>query len=247
MAQGNQNRKSSNIFWNILTLFALMSSVLILIVQLTIFVNPFAIFNPFPPVEIPELVVLPTSTVFETEPTEVVLESQPTALIPTQKPAEIPTSIPTEVIEIQDGTLAIETPVLPPTETPFVGYYAFVIQNEPNAINSTIFKVDLECNWTGIAGQVFDLQGRPVKGIRVWLRGRFDNKDIDYLGLTLESSPYGPSGFEFTLGESPKNTKESLYLQLLDQAGIPISDRVYIDTFEDCERNLILVNFKQVR
>lgn len=247
MAQSNQNRKSSNFFWNILTLFALMSSVLILIFQLTIYVNPFAIFNPFPPVVIPELVILPSVTAIATEPTELVILSQPTALLPTQNPTENPTSIPTEVIEIQNGTLAIETPVLPPTETPFVGYYAFVVQNEPNAINSTIFKVDMGCNWTGIAGQVFDLQGRPVKGIRVWLRGTFDNKYIDYLGLTLESSPYGPSGFEFTLGEKPKNTTESLSLQLLDQAGIPISDRVYIDTFEDCERNLILVNFKQVR
>jgi len=247
VAQSNQNRKSSNFFWNILTLFALMSSVLILIFQLTIYVNPFAIFNPFPPVVIPELVILPSVTAIATEPTELVILSQPTALLPTQNPTENPTSIPTEVIEIQNGTLAIETPVLPPTETPFVGYYAFVVQNEPNAINSTIFKVDMGCNWTGIAGQVFDLQGRPVKGIRVWLRGTFDNKYIDYLGLTLESSPYGPSGFEFTLGEKPKNTTESLSLQLLDQAGIPISDRVYIDTFEDCERNLILVNFKQVR
>jgi hypothetical protein len=247
VAQGKQNRKQPNFLWNILTLFMLMATGMLFVAQLTIFVNPFAIFNPFPPVAIPELVVLSSATETAVEPTQAATEISIAAILPTQIPTQTPTSTPTEVIEVQDGTLAIETPVLAPTETPFVGYYAFAIQNEPNAINSTIFKADLGCNWSGVAGQVFDLQGRPVKGIRVWLRGTFDNKTIDYLGLTLESSPYGPSGFEFSLGDVPKNSSGKLYLQLLDQAGIPISDRVYIDTFEDCEKNLILVNFKQVR
>lgn len=243
MTQVKQNRKKNNFVWNVLTLIIMLAMVLTLIVQLTIFTNPYAIFNPFPPVEIPELVSIPTATLSVSEPTPIIMPTE----LPTELPIGSPTPKATDIIEIQDGTLVVETPVLVPTETPFVGYYAFAIQNEPNTITSTIFKPDLECKWTGVAGQVFDLQGRPVKGIRVWLRGTFDNKSIDYLGLTLESSPYGPSGFEFTLGETPKNTTEKLYLQLLDQAGIPISDRVYFDTFEDCDKNLILINFRQVR
>lgn len=243
MTQVKQNRKKNNFVWNVLTLIIMLAMVLTLIVQLTIFTNPYAIFNPFPPVEIPELVSIPTATLSVSEPTPIIMPTD----LPTELPVGSPTPKATDIIEIQDGTLVVETPVLVPTETPFVGYYAFAIQNEPNTITSTIFKPDLECKWTGVAGQVFDLQGRPVKGIRVWLRGTFDNKSIDYLGLTLESSPYGPSGFEFTLGETPKNTTEKLYLQLLDQAGIPISDRVYFDTFEDCDKNLILINFRQVR
>jgi hypothetical protein len=243
VTQVKQNRKKSNFIWNVLTLIIMLVLVLILIVQLAIFTNPYAIFNPFPPVEIPELVLVPTATLTVSEPTPIIMPSE----FPTEVPESSPTPMATEQVEIQDGTLVVETPVLVPTETPFVGYYAFAIQNEPNMISSTIFKPDLECKWTGVAGQVFDLQGRPVKGIRVWLNGTFDNKSIDYLGLTLESSPYGPSGFEFTLGETPKNSTEKLYLQLLDQAGIPISDRVYFDTFEDCDKNLVLINFRQVR
>jgi hypothetical protein len=243
VTQVKQNRKKNNFIWNVLTLIIMLVMVLILIVQLAIFTNPYAIFNPYPPVEIPELVLVPTATLTVSEPTPIIMPSE----FPTEEPESSPTPMATEQVEIQDGTLVVETPVLVPTETPFVGYYAFAIQNEPNMISSTIFKPDLECKWSGVAGQVFDLQGRPVKGIRVWLNGTFDNKSIDYLGLTLESSPYGPSGFEFTLGETPKNSTEKLYLQLLDQAGIPISDRVYFDTFEDCDKNLVLINFRQVR
>jgi hypothetical protein len=164
-------------------------------------------------------------------------------LAPTE--TQIPTA--TEQGTFSNGTPVPEITPVPPTETPFSGYYAFVLQNDINAIESTLFKPNYGCNWIGVAGQVFDLQGRPVMGVRVWLRGTYDGKRVDLLSLTLESSPYGPSGFEFTLGETPLNSTGQLSIQLLDQANIPISDRVYFDTFEDCQKNLILINFKQIR
>ncbi len=245
MVRAQRRRKPFNFFWNLLTLFLVTAAVLIFTIELTIYVNPYAIFNPFPPVDMPEAIVLPTSTEVVSTATEVglVQNTSVVVVIPTQ--TEMATSTP--VVEIQDGTSVAETTPLPATETPFVGYYAFVAQNNGDAIPGSIFKPDSNCNWAGVAGQVFDLQGRPVKGIRIWLRGTYGSARIDLLSLTLESSPYGPSGFEFTLGEKPLNSQGKLYLQLLDQAGIPVSDRVYFDTFEDCEKNLILVNFKQVR
>ena len=39
----------------------------------------------------------------------------------------------------------------------------------------------------------------------------------------------------------------TLAVQLVDQAMMPISNRVIVDTTPDCDKNLILVNFKQVR
>jgi len=36
-------------------------------------------------------------------------------------------------------------------------------------------------------------------------------------------------------------------VQLLDQAGAPLSEKIYFETFEDCNRNLVFINFKQVR
>lgn len=243
MERAQHKKKPFNFFWNFLTLLVVMASAVIFILQLTIFANPHAIFNPFPPVDLPESIVLPPTSEVTSMPTE---EASPTEVVVLAASATIvPTA--TEVVEIQDGTLVAETTPQEPTATSFVGYYAFIAQNEPNAIPSTIFKPDLECKWTGVAGQVFDLQGRPVKGIIVWLRGSFGGKTMNYQSVTLESSPYGPSGFEFTFGDTPRDSTGNLYLQLADQAGIPISDRVYFNTFSDCEKNLILVNFKQVR
>lgn len=243
MVKLQPKRKPFNFFWNLLTLLVVMTAAIILIVQLTIYVNPYAIFNPFPPVELPEVAVLPQNTEQPATPTDVV---RPTSvMVITASATALPTA--TEFVEIQDGTLVAETTPEEPTETPFVGYYAFVAQTELKAISSNIFKPDLQCKWTGVAGQVFDLQGRPVKGIRVWLRGTFNGKTVNLLGLTVEGSPYGPSGFEITLGDTPLDSSEKLSIQLLDQANLPISERVYFDTFSDCEKNLILVNFKQVR
>ncbi len=238
-----QKRRSFDPIWNFLTLLVFLLVSAVLLVQITIYLNPYAIFNPFPPYAMPEVIVLPTATETPvalpevwTETPEVVAE-----VINTPEPTATQETI------VQDGTPVVEITPSDPTATPFVGYYSFKVQNSVNAINGAIFKPDLGCNWLGVAGQVFDLQGRPVKGIRVWLRGSLDGYQVDYLGLTLDSSPYGPSGFEFTLADAPVSSNGKLYLQLLDQAGIPISDKVYFDTYDDCERNLILINFKQVR
>jgi hypothetical protein len=49
------------------------------------------------------------------------------------------------------------------------------------------------------------------------------------------------------LGDTPINSRDKIYVQLLDQAGLPLSDKVYIDTFSDCQKNLVLVRFKKNR
>jgi hypothetical protein len=43
------------------------------------------------------------------------------------------------------------------------------------------------------------------------------------------------------------DTYNLLKVRLEDQAGLPLSDFVSIDTFSDCAKNLIVVNFKQVK
>jgi hypothetical protein len=67
------------------------------------------------------------------------------------------------------------------------------------------------------------------------------------MSLTGVALNYGPSGFEFQLAGKPVASKKTLWTQLLDQEGLPVSDRVFFDTYADCNRNLILINFKQVR
>jgi hypothetical protein len=58
---------------------------------------------------------------------------------------------------------------------------------------------------------------------------------------------YGQAGYEFKLADQPIDSVQSLYVQLLDQADLPLSEKYYFDTFNDCEKNLVLINFKQIR
>ncbi len=243
MQQETSKSKVLDLVLNVLTGLMVVLIVAVIYIQATIYINPKVIFNPLPPYDLPEALVLDNPA--QPSPTQGIISTE--VIAPSQPPAVTSQPTPTEAGTFIDGTPLPEITPIAPTETPFSGYYAFVLQNEINAIESSLFKPNYACNWIGVAGQVFDLQGRPVMGVRVWLRGTYDGKRVDLLSLTLESSPYGPSGFEFTLGDIPKNSTGQLSIQLLDQAGIPISDRVYFDTFEDCQKNLILINFKQIR
>jgi hypothetical protein len=70
---------------------------------------------------------------------------------------------------------------------------------------------------------------------------------IDLLSLTGTALQYGQAGYEFTLAEKPIASTGKLWVQLLDQSDLPLSDKIYFDTFSACEQNLIIINFKQVR
>ena len=67
------------------------------------------------------------------------------------------------------------------------------------------------------------------------------------MNLTGVALNYGRSGYEFTLADHPIASKQSAWVQLLDQSNLPLSPKVYFNTYEDCSKNLIIVNFKQVR
>lgn len=100
----------------------------------------------------------------------------------------------------------------------------------------------------GVAGQIFDLSGAPISGQQVRIGGFLDGKSVDMLTLTGLTSAYGTAGFyEFSLSDKPIASNKSLWVQLLDQAGLTMSEKVYFETYDSCEKNLIFINFKQVR
>ncbi len=45
----------------------------------------------------------------------------------------------------------------------------------------------------------------------------------------------------------PIPSKAMLWVQLLNQSGGPLSDKVYFDTYDNCDQNLIIIDFVQVR
>ncbi len=103
------------------------------------------------------------------------------------------------------------------------------------------------CDWIAVGGQVFDLQGAPIQNLVLHLEGLWDGAAVSRDALSGSAAQYGPAGFEFVLGTKPLASTQAIWIQLLDATRKQISPRIYLDTYPDCARNLILVNFVQVR
>lgn len=230
---------------NILTVLVLLATLFVAALAVTIFLNPRSTFNPFPPPTLPAALALPTYT-----PT-------PRGVLPPTWTPE-PTRKPTQTVPPQPTStpLPTGTPVSLPTETPFPLFTAsptpggmpYVLsQGSPSALSSLTFHADQQCNWMGVAGQVFNKTGAPVTGVIVKSGGYLNGKVIDVMSLSGVAQQYGQAGYELPLGDKPSTAKQSVWVQLLDQAGAPLSDRVFFDTFGECQKNLIFINFKQVR
>jgi len=222
---------------NFLTLVTLIGILLLGGFFLLVYLNPTSPINPFPPPSLPAVLVLDTPTsIPEVIPPTATLET--TVMEPTNTPVEAtavlaPTNTPIPVVE---------------TPTVFYSNYPFALQSLPVSFPSTVFHPESGCDWMGVAGQVFDLSGRPVIGLVVRLGGSLAGKSIDITTLTGSASQwYGESGYEFVLGNVPIDSTGSLWVQLYDQGNIPISERIKFDTFSNCQQNLVLVNFKQAK
>lgn len=104
------------------------------------------------------------------------------------------------------------------------------------------------CNWAGVAGLVFDLSDAPLKNLVLHLEGNWAGQDIVMEALSgSKPDPYGASGYEFVLGNQSLASSQTLWIQVRDAAKKEISDRIFLNTYDDCTRNLVLVNFNQVR
>ena len=92
-----------------------------------------------------------------------------------------------------------------------------------------------------------DANNSPVIGTVVVLRGTLNGSTIEQQTVSGINKEYGPSGFEFVLGSAPVESNKTLYVQLVDQQNIPLSDPIQISTSTDCSKNLVMVRFKKNR
>lgn len=125
--------------------------------------------------------------------------------------------------------------------------YAFDLQAEAQSISATLFRSDRKCNWMGVAGQVFDLQGRPVPGITVQVTGPLYGKEIRFLSLTGAAPWYGAGGYEVFLSDAPFESKEIFQVRLVDQTGNGLSPKIAFNTSNECKKNLVILNFRQIK
>ncbi|NMC13801.1 MAG: hypothetical protein GYA34_13085 [Chloroflexi bacterium] len=225
---------------NILTVLVLIGTLCNGGIMASIFLNPRSGFNPFPPPTLPPVMVMPTST-----PTAIQV------LPPTWTPLPSNTSAPTNTLVPEQPTATpfpLFTPSVTPTNPPADAMPFALNAGSPVAISSVAFHPEAGCNWMGVAGQVLNLSGAPVStGVIIHLGGDLAGVHKDITSLTGTARQYGEAGYEIVLGTTPTDSTNSLWVQLLDQAGLPMSPRVYFDTYASCDRNLIFITFKQIK
>lgn len=227
-----QRRSGSEFVWNFLTLVLIAGVIVVILFVGMVCGNPHSALNPFPPPTVVADAPLLSSTAPAATDT-----TAPTATL-------LPTALPATATPQPTATLP---PTPEPTATEPAGGYAFAVKSEVVALDGTIFHADWGCRWLGLAGQVEDLQGRPVTGIRVAAGGQVNGSPLEMTSMTGTALQYGPAGYEFKLADAPFASNGVFWVQLIDQAGLPLSRQVVFDTRSECDKNLILVNFEQVR
>lgn len=229
--------------WDILTIVVLLVTGCLGFYFITIFNDPGSALNLLKPAYI--LTPSPTITPIQMQPT---WTATATVFIPpteTLLPSITPpaTSTLANLVPATDTPVPSNTPTLTPTPK------ALFSPSSVNSIESVIIPhlLNASCSWQGVGGTVDDQNSSPIIGIVVRLGGTLSGKSVEMTTVSGISPEYGKSGFEFVLGDTPVDSRDTLYVQLLDQAGLPLSDRVYIDTSSDCKKNLVLVRFKKNR
>ncbi len=141
------------------------------------------------------------------------------------------------------GPIVTLPPPKTPTATATLDLPDFVVQ-PGSPINVQNFShPELGCDWLGVAGQAFDTAGQPVRFLVVVAGGTLAGGEVNDLTVTGSAPIYGPGGYELTLAQRPLGSTGTIWIQLFDLEGKPLSERIVLDTVNDCSRNLILLNF----
>jgi len=238
--------------FNQLTVLLLALTPIVLICYLVILIVPTFPLNPLPPVsQLPPAVIPPTGTPTATptvtatpRPTNTPTAAPTATPTPTSTPTEPPTNTPQPTVAgsrpgptLPPSATPSSTPTpiatLSVTKSPF-NYTAEVIYQRAQLYGT---------NWAGVAGLVFglDRKHQPNIVLRLW-----GDEPIGEAGRTLPSGTaiqYGPSGWEFTLGDKPAFGKWNL--QLLTDDNQPLSPVIEIEMKGDPRTNLAYVIFYQ--
>jgi len=221
--------------WDMLSILTLILTFCIGAYYVAVFLFPQSAFNPLK-TDLAAQSVFPTPTL-----TPIQLDATWT-VAPTLAVTETQTLVPTYTLAPSSTPFSMITPTITPTPTatPKAPFSATITY-----IASTIIHQEEACNWQGIGGTVVDASNADMLRMTIRLAGKYNGKSKTELTVSSIAPAYGKSGYEFFLGTTPISSKGELNLQLLDQAGLPLSDVISIDTFNDCSKNLVLVRFKK--
>ncbi len=237
--------------FNILTILVLLAALCFGGYVLAVFLNPQSGFNLFPPPTLPPTAAPPTATPPAAQQLPPTFTPEPPTEIPlptatgTPEASRTPTASPTQFLLMSLTPVAV-------TQAETDDGMPFVLQERNPILMQNFAHPEAGCNWSGVAGQVLDMSGNPIVGLIVELGGSLSGQPIGpdgaVLSLTGTALQYGQAGYEFQLpGSKPITSNGTLFIQLLDQANLPLSDKIFFDTSEQCDQNLVLINFRQVR
>jgi hypothetical protein len=166
---------------------------------------------------------------------------------PTQTPIQPSDSGAIEATDIPTVEVGGEATTEPePTQPPAV--YPYKVQDMNPVYLANFTRQELGCDWMGIGGQIFNLEGVVQKDIIIKVGGDIaGSPPIEELTMPLAEPDldiaYGPGGYELTLADSPVDSDATLWIQLFSLQGDPLTEQIYLVTYDDCQKNLLLMNF----
>lgn len=244
---------------NFLTIITLLATLGIGVAFAVVYINPQVSFNPFPPPTYPPMLNTPTavptleptadpqitatatveSLATETS-TPVPSTETPTEVSQTETPTEVgPTETPTEILPTETPTGLPATVTLTPTPFPFG------LQEGSIAATTSWFH---GCDWMGVGGHVLDIDNSPLTGYAIQLGGELDGVPQNMELLSGSASEIlGPSGYIFDLANHPIASEETLWMQLVDASSeLPLSEQIWLTTYDTCSKNFLLVNWRRL-
>lgn len=223
---------------NVLTAIVLLATLYVGFRFAMIFLNPQSSLNPYPPPTLPATLGPPT-------PTNTPAIMLPTQIPPTSTPRPLPTIAPSATVTSE----ATATPVFSVTpegspQATAEGNTQFELQTG----SPTYITDERGCGYLGVGGKVYDLQGAPIIGLAVRVSGELAGVPIGPLDTLTGSAAdrFGIGGYYFELSNTPTASVDTLSLQVLDaSSGLELSGPFALTTYDNCEQNLVFVNWAQ--
>lgn len=231
-------RRSSGSLWNLLTALVLVATAAVIALFAVIYLFPNSFLNPFPPVNVPQALVLPTST-----PTSILVLGPTWTPRATQLPTDTPQPTASAIPSMTPTLLVLPSATLTPTPTATKPPFYKITSSSPDYMASA----GRSCAWMGVGGTVVDLNDLPVTGLRVLLGGAYEGVNLAASSITGSALSYGESGYELFIANDPGVSKKTIFVQLQDASGKNLSDKVYFETYDDCKTNLIRIDFEQTQ
>ena len=100
-----------------------------------------------------------------------------------------------------------------------------------------------------VAGNILDANEQATAGYTIKLSGMIgDDTELTLETVSGSAPQYSDGGFEIQIGDlEPIDTQNGVYLQVFTEDGTPASSMISFSTSSSCNRNLIYINFMQVR